>query len=75
MSNQSKHIEDLLNSAKAAMEAVGLPMEKFVSFQPIVKQPTLLFSNSLNVSKLKLGKLASTPEAPPGSSKSLLFKK
>ncbi|HRA42896.1 MAG TPA: hypothetical protein PLV31_04330, partial [Gammaproteobacteria bacterium] len=36
-----------LNSARAAMEAVGLPMEKFVVFQPTVENQPLLFSNPL----------------------------
>ena len=45
MSNKSKRdIEDILNSARAAMEAVGLPMEKFIPFQA----SPLLFSNPLN---------------------------
>ena len=45
MNNKSKQdIEDILNSARAAMEAVGLPMEKFIPFQA----PPLLFSNPLN---------------------------
>ena len=44
MSNKSKQdIEDILNSARAAMEAVGLPMEKFIPFQA----PPLLFRNPL----------------------------
>lgn len=44
MSNKSKQdIEDLLSSARAAMEAVDLPMENFFPFQPMAEQPTLLF--------------------------------
>lgn len=44
MSNIKKEeIEDILQSALAAMEVVGLPIEKFV---PFVTQP-VLFSNPL----------------------------
>ena len=44
MSNKSKQdIEDILNSVRAAMEAVDLPMEKFIPFQAT----PLLFSNPL----------------------------
>jgi len=45
MSKSKQEIEDILNSALAAMKAVGLPMEKFVPFQPA--EPVLLFSNPL----------------------------
>ncbi|HXH55352.1 MAG TPA: hypothetical protein VNK03_06395 [Gammaproteobacteria bacterium] len=48
MNNKSKQdIEDIRNSALAAMEAVGLPMEKFMPFQPMAEKPSLLFSNPL----------------------------
>ncbi len=56
----SHSIEDVLESALAAMEAVGLPMEKFVPFVP---QP-VLFSNPL---KRKLN------DAKPVSNNTLVF--
>lgn len=48
MSNNinTQDIEDILISAKTAMEAVGLPMEKFVAFNE-AKAP-VLFSSRLN---------------------------
>lgn len=39
---------NILNSAKAAMEAVGLPMEKFVAFNETKTKAPVLFSTRLN---------------------------
>ncbi len=62
MSNKSKQdIEDILNSARAAMEAVNLPMEKFIPFQA----PPLLFSNPL---KRKLSDLVPPSDTSLSSS-------
>ncbi|HEV2524705.1 MAG TPA: hypothetical protein VGU44_06200 [Gammaproteobacteria bacterium] len=67
MSNKSKQdIDDILNSARAAMEAVDLPMEKFIPFQT----PPLLFSNPLsNPLKQKLSDLVPPLDASLSSSK------
>jgi hypothetical protein len=75
MSNKSKQdIEDILNSARAAMEAVDLPMEKFIPFtnKPKFEKPVLLFSNSLafnNSLKQKLSDLVPPPDTSVPSPK------